>query len=310
MRVSAPGSIMITGEHAVVYGHPAIVAAIEQRIAIELSPLPERRLEIVSEIAEPASVEIDRMEVGGPYRFVLAAAARFAGRLPCGARLEIRSEIDPTLGLGSSAAVTVAALGAFARLSGAPTGDLHADALAVVRRIQGRGSGADLAASLGGGMTAYRLGSGMLSGTPPGDARARIEPLPMPPALGLRYAGYKTPTAEVLARIARAMEGREAEFAALYDRMGECAAAAIAAARAQDWTGFGAALDRYQGQMAELGVSDETLDRIIADARAMPGLLAAKISGSGLGDCVLALGARPEGFTPVAVAEEGLVIDD
>ncbi|MBL3561944.1 hypothetical protein, partial [Rhodovulum sulfidophilum] len=84
----------------------------------------------------------------------------------------------------------------------------------------------------------------------------------------------------------------------------------IAAARAQDWTGFGAALARYQGQMAELGVSDETLDRIIADARAMPGLLAAKISGSGLGDCVLALGARPEGFTPVAVAEEGLVIDD
>ncbi|WP_414897138.1 mevalonate kinase [Rhodovulum sp. YEN HP10] len=310
MKVSAPGSIMITGEHAVVYGHPAIVAAIEQRIEIEVSPLPQRWLEIVSEIAEPATVDLDRIAVEGPYRFVLAAAARFAGRLSSGARLEIRSEIDPTLGLGSSAAVTVAALGAFARLSGAPTEGLHTDALAIVRQIQGRGSGADLAASLRGGMNAYRLGADMLTGAPPETARAWIDRLPLPPALGLRYAGYKTPTAEVLARIAGAMAGREAEFAALYDRMGACAAAAIAAAQAQDWTAFGAALTRYQGQMIKLGVSDGTLSRIIADAETTPGLLAAKISGSGLGDCVLALGARPEGFTPVAVAEEGLVIDD
>ncbi|MBL3571560.1 hypothetical protein BV509_17220 [Rhodovulum sulfidophilum] len=310
MKVSAPGSIMITGEHAVVYGHAAIVAAVEQRITIEVTPLAERQLQILSDIAPPATVPLDPIVVEGPYRFVLAAAARFAGRLPGGARLEIASEIDPTLGLGSSAAVTVAALGAFARLSGAPTEGLHTDALAVVRRIQGRGSGADLAASLKGGMNAYRLGAGMLTGAPPEAARAQIDRLPMPPALSLRHAGYKTPTAEVLARVAAAMEGREAEFAALYDRMGDCAAATIAAATRRDWTGFGAALTVYQGLMAELGVCDDTMGRIVAEAKVTPGLMGAKITGSGLGDCVLALGARPEGFTPVALAEEGLRIDD
>jgi len=310
MKVSAPGSIMITGEHAVVYGHVAIVAAIEQRIAIEVTPLETRDLEIVSEIAPTTTVPLDGLAVEGPYRFVLAAAARFAAQMPHGVRLDIRSEIDPTLGLGSSAAVTVAALGAFARLCHAPTDGLHTAALAIVRHIQGRGSGADLAASLRGGMNAYRLTPEMLTGAPPAEARASIERLPSPPGLSLSYAGYKTPTAEVLAQIARAMEGREDDFAALYARMGETAQTAVDAALQGDWPGFGAALSLYQDHMAELGVCDETLARIIAGAKTTPGLLTAKISGSGLGDCVMAVGARPAGFTAVSVAEEGLTIDD
>lgn len=310
MRVSAPGSMMITGEHAVVYGHAAIVAAIEQRITIEVAPLSRRDLEIRSDIAPPATVPLDGIVVQGPYRFVLAAAEVFAAELPHGVRLDIRSEIDPTLGLGSSAAVTVAALGVFARLCDALEGDLHSAALAIIRRIQGRGSGADLAASLMGGMNAYRLAPEMVTAAPPADTRAIIERLPTPPRLSLRHAGYKTPTAEVLAQVARAMEGREDAFAALYACMGETAQSAIDAARRADWPDFGVALSRYQAHMAELGVSDETLDRIIAEATSTPGLLAAKISGSGLGDCVLAVGAGPEGFSPVTVAEKGLTIDD
>lgn len=35
VRVSAPGKIILTGEHAVVYGYPAILAAIDRRLVIE-----------------------------------------------------------------------------------------------------------------------------------------------------------------------------------------------------------------------------------------------------------------------------------
>lgn len=298
---SAPGSVMITGEHAVVYGHRAMVCAIEQRAKVVVRPLTRPKVRITSQIAPDQTIALDDITPQGAYRFVLGAVALYRDRLPGGVRFDITSDIDPTLGLGSSAAVTVACLGALSAMTGADE-NLHGQATGIVRQIQGRGSGADLAASLYGGMLSYRAPDAVNS--------ADIAPLPTPPELGLCYAGYKTPTSEVLAKIAEAMRGNETRYQALYQRMGTCAEQAIAAAQAKDWPGFGAALNTYQTLMAELGVSDATLDAIITGAQNTPGLLAAKISGSGLGDCVLSVGALPNGFTTAPVAEKGLVIHD
>lgn len=299
IHATAPGSIMITGEHAVVYGHKAIVAAIEQRISVTLTPRSDRLIRITSEIAEPLETSLDHLDSGGAYRFILAAIARYASEFPTGFVLNITSQINPTLGLGSSAAVTVATLGALFRYLGKPTLDVHARAHAIILDIQGRGSGADLAASYQGGMLAYQA--------PP---KAMIQPLPHPPQLSLCYCGYKTPTAEVLERIATRMEGQEVNFDALYHDMGGEADNAIHAAETQDWARFATSLNGYQSLMEDLGVSDQTLDQIIAKARADKTVLAAKISGSGLGDCVVALGKVPQDFTPVTLAKVGLTIDD
>ncbi|WP_194287116.1 mevalonate kinase family protein [Tritonibacter aquimaris] len=294
IKASAPGSIMITGEHAVVYGHKAIVAAIEQRVFVTLTPRDDQRVVIRSEIADPLEIALADIAIEGPYRFVLAAVLQHRAQLPSGFALDIRSEINPTLGLGSSAAVTIACLGAIARYAGAALEDLHARAHKIILDIQGRGSGADLAASLTGGMISY-------------DNTGEISPLPLPPQLGLKYCGYKTPTAVVLQRVAEDSKGREDEIATLYQDMGESAQHAIDAALTQDWQRFGAELTRYQGFMETLGVSDDVLDQIIADARTTA--QATKISGSGLGDCVLSLGTLPQGFTAARVAEQGLIID-
>ncbi|WP_022706304.1 mevalonate kinase family protein [Paracoccus zeaxanthinifaciens] len=301
IRASAPGSVMITGEHAVVYGHRAIVAGIEQRAHVTIVPRADRMFRITSQIGAPQQGSLDDLPAGGTYRFVLAAIARHAPDLPCGFDMDITSGIDPRLGLGSSAAVTVACLGALSRLAGRGTEGLHDDALRIVRAIQGRGSGADLAASLHGGFVAYRA---------PDGGAAQIEALPVPPGpFGLRYAGYKTPTAEVLRLVADRMAGNEAAFDALYSRMGASADAAIRAAQGLDWAAFHDALNEYQRLMEQLGVSDDTLDAIIREARDA-GAAVAKISGSGLGDCVLALGDQPKGFVPASIAEKGLVFDD
>lgn len=298
IRATAPGSLMITGEHAVVYGHPAIVAAVEQRVTLELRPRADRRLRISSEIAAPLETSIDALSIEGPYRFVLAAFVSFYGDLKAGCDINILSDINPKLGLGSSAAVTIAALGAVAQYVNRRHEELHSRAHKIILDIQGRGSGADLAASLTGGMIAYRA--------PP---NSEIRPLPAPPSLNLKYSGYKTPTKDVLALVADRMKGNELEFKALYQEMGSSAAAAIAAADAMDWVKFAENLNSYQLLMSRLGVSDDVLDQIIAAARETPELLAAKISGSGLGDCVLALGATPKGFSLATLATEGLIID-
>lgn len=301
ITVSAPGSIMITGEHAVVYGHRAIVAAIAQRITVTLRRRDDGRVTIRSEIAPPFDAPVDGLATDGPYRFVLAAFAAYAHLLPLGCDLEIRSDIDPTLGLGSSAAVTVATLGALAHIT--ETVDLirlHQEAVTIVRSLQGRGSGADLAASLYGGLVAYKAPEAVTD-------TAGIAALALPEtSVSLRYCGYKTPTAEVLHMIAERQQGNEATFADLYARMGQVAEEAIAAAGASD-SGFYDALKSYQSLMEELGVSDETLDQIIADAYGAPETRVAKISGSGLGDCVVAFGPTPPGFTPVTISEKGLI---
>lgn len=299
IRASAPGSIMITGEHAVVYGHRSIVAAVEQRITVALTPRPDRFVTIRSSIAPSFETSLDDLAEGGDYKFVLAAIGLHQREFETGFDLSISSEIDPTLGLGSSSAVTVACLGAILQLLGKSSDDLHAQALSIVRSIQGRGSGADLAAACYGGMIAYR-------------ALPSVEhaPLPSPPQLSLKYAGYKTPTSEVLQMIAARMEGDEAAFDSLYAEMGAEADQAIAAAQNKDWPAFASSLMRYQTLMARLGVSDDVLDQIIADAIEDEGVMAAKISGSGLGDCVAALGACPDGFTLAPIAQLGLIIHD
>lgn len=307
VTVSAPGSIMITGEHAVVYGAPAIVCAIEQRITVQMSPREDRVVEIDSEIAPKVDQSLDALESTGPMRFVISAVQRYTDRLASGLNIKITSEIDPTLGLGSSAAVTAACLVALDKLAGTNSHfeHLHLQALSIVRALQGRGSGADLAASLFGGVISYQLPETLLSGVPNSGETAKITQLPKLPPLGLRYAGYKTPTGEVLAKIADEMVGHEAEYDALYRKMGECSARTIAAVRDRDWECVAQELNVYQGFMSELGVSDNTLDEIIAEAK---GAMAVKISGSGLGDCVLSMGDLPDGFAPAEQAEHGAIL--
>lgn len=303
IKASAPGSVMITGEHAVVYGHRAIVAAIEQHVTVTLSPRTDRRVSIQSEIADPLETTIEALPEGGAYRFVLAAIARYARDMPSGCDLKIKSAINPTLGLGSSAAVTIACLGTLARFAGQSTAGLHGRALSIIRALQGRGSGADLAASLHGGMVAYRTALDTTS--------ADIQVLPLPPdPLSLRYAGYKTPTGDVLALIAARMAEDGPRYAALYEAMGATSEEAIASAEQEAWPAFYDGLTAYQTHMAALGVSDDTLDHIIAGARQVSATKAAKISGSGLGDCVLAFGPSPPDFTPAQIAQKGLTFDD
>ncbi|MBO9476297.1 hypothetical protein J7382_02010 [Shimia sp. R11_0] len=299
ISASAPGSIMISGEHAVVYGHRAIVAAIEQRLTVTLTERADRQIRITSEIAAPFETSLDDLQPSNPYRFVMACIEAHHEQIAEGFDLNISSEIDPTLGLGSSAAVTIAVLGALTTFTGADKKELHDTAVSIIRGIQGRGSGADLAASLTGGMISYCA--------PPD---VQITRLPRPPQLALCYAGYKTPTAEVLQRISERMQGNEAAFAKLYEEMGQETETAILAAKGEDWEDFGTSLTRYQALLEDLGVCDDILEGIITRANMNPQTLAAKISGSGLGDCVVALGTVPKGFTKVELAMEGLIIHE
>lgn len=298
IRTSAPGSLMLFGEHAVLHGRLALVAAIHRRIRVELAPRPGTRIRISSSLGT-LETDLRHIETHPDFRFVLAVLRRKADRLPSGFDLRIESDFPPTIGFGSSAAVTAAFTAALAQWT---CGTVDADALfdsclETIREVQGMGSGADLAASVHGGLVLYRA------------EPREIERLAAAHPLTAVYAGYKRPTPEVVALV----EARRREFPQifnhLFDAAEQCAMDAADAAVMKDWKTFGALMNTAQGVMDAMGVNDARLTAIVQALRADPGIHGAKISGSGLGDCAVGLGrvaaAFPMDAIPLDVEPEG-----
>ncbi|MDP6191178.1 MAG: GHMP kinase, partial [Gammaproteobacteria bacterium] len=101
---------------------------------------------------------------------------------------------------------------------------------------------------------------------------------------------------EVLARVAQWAQAEPQRYQQIYQAMGEQVVAAQAAITQADWLGLAVAINAYQQLMVALGVCDEgtqkAIDAAWQQAQAVTGqqAVAAKISGSGLGDCILGLG--------------------
>ena len=278
--VSAPGSLMLMGEHAVLHGRRALCAAIAQRIHVGLQPRLDRRVRIRSALGE-LEATLDTLKVQPPFTFVLATLLRQRRRLTHGLEITIKAEFSHQLGFGSSAAVTVAllrALDAMFTLGLRPPAACLAEARAIIRGVQGVGSGADAAASLYGGLVLYRA------------RPQQVRVLPAAPPLTAVYSGHKTPTAEVIAVVERHRRLQPPLFAALFDLMDDCVARAVPCIRKKDWAGLGALMNFHHGLQAALGVNTPELELICQRLRDSAGIQGAKISGSGLGDCVVGLG--------------------
>jgi len=277
---------MLMGEHAVLYGRRALVAAVNRRIRVRLEPRADGQVRIASALGE-IEMPLGRFKTQAPFRFVMAALRRYEDRLPGGFDLRIESDFPHDVGLGSSAAVTVttcAVLERWTRSRPARLWNLFLAGREIIREVQGLGSGADVAASVFGGILNYRA-------MPP-----RIQRLKRAIPLVVLYSGGKTPTVEVVRRVQRAMKAQPEMFNAVFDLMDKACAAGFQAIRASALKKVGEIFNIQQGLMESLGASNARMAELVYALRAERGILGAKISGSGLGDCVIGLGrsARAE----------------
>lgn len=278
VRASAPGSLMLFGEHAVLRGQPAVVCAIHRRLTVTARPRTDRRA-VIHSILGDLRFAANRIPDDSRHRFVLKAL-RDSGVPPGGLDLRIESEFSSKIGFGSSAAVTVAVLAAMDALKGRSPkpGDLFRRARAVVRSVQGVGSGADVAASAWGGALLFR--------------QAATRPSRLPGAFPLiaAYSGHKTPTPDVIRQV-NALAARHPRLSAgIFRLMGRCTLDAAAALRRGDLARVGDLMNIHQGLHDALGVNTQGLACLAFALRADPGILGSKISGSGMGDCVIGLG--------------------
>lgn len=302
IKVTAPGSIMLMGEHAVLFGHRAIACAVDKRIQVSLIPRADRVVVIRSALAD-YQADLDNLTTDTRLSFVLFAIGQVSAFLPGGFELDIDSEFSHTVGLGSSAAVTAAVVKALSvyQKEKLPRRQLFDRALAVIHGVQGRGSGTDLAASVYGGLIGYTV------------KPQQISALNGLPPISLFYAGYKTKTPDVLARVKEHTQAFPDLYASLYQLMNDTTVKAEDAIQQQNWVALGLLMNIYQGLMDALGVNDAALSDIVYSLRRSDAILGAKISGSGLGDCVIALGndeslSLPYESIAVAVSGEGVEV--
>lgn len=288
---------MLMGEHAVLRGQPAIVCAISKRMKVKLTPRPDRTILLHSALGEHETT-VDELAPNESFRFVLGAIRACREGLEQGFELDIRSEMSHQMGLGSSAAVTVAVLAALAGAQGKTPGPacLLECGTKIIRKVQGGvGSGADVAASTHGGCLRFFA-----------ESQETVKLATAPP-LTVLYSGSKTPTPEVIALV----EGHRKLHPKVYDRLdqliGQAVQEAFAAAARGDWETMGRLMNINQGLMDALGVNNAKLAELVYALREDPNIQGSKISGSGLGDCVVGLGKamrRDWGVPSLAVKVE------
>jgi mevalonate kinase len=282
---SAPGNSMVMGEHAVLQGELAIGCAVATRMHCKLTPRQDTQVHISSALGE-YTTDLNAYQPSDVFRFICRAIESF--ELKQGFDMTIHSAFSDQVGLGSSAAATLTSLACLTAWQG---GDLSPNALLtralfLVKQVQGRASGTDLAASTYGGLIAFN------------PETFKVDFLPHPPGFQLYYVGYKIPTPQVIAHVAAKAQQVPELYTALYRLIGQTTAQAIQAAQREEWTLFGELMNLHQGLQDALSTNNRDLSQLVYALRAHPQLIGVKISGSGLGDSVLAMKATIQDVFP------------
>lgn len=307
-----PGKVMLFGEYAALYGHPALVCAVARGVEVTIRPAPHL-------IIDGGAHGRAERTADGWRGDSLPFARRLVDALPAIPALECRLDSAPLtvdgvkLGLGSSAASTVAL--ARACLPEASDAEIYARAQAAHRAVQGTGSGTDIAASTFGGALAYRWieGPAPADAIVAGDGAGLIERLPATrTVLHLAWAGQPASTPALVGRVTAWAARDPAGHRALMDRLGAAAQAGIRAWRADG--ALRAAARETVAALTALGAASGAAI-VTATHRALAAAVASlpvvvKPTGAGGGDLAWIAGDDPEAERAAAVrlAQAGFAI--
>jgi mevalonate kinase len=281
------GKVILLGEHAVVYGVPAIAVGIERGAHATATVLPKGPSRLVIEGFPIEILEDDaKRDLSRAFRAILAPT-RVAHDVTTSWDVAVRADLPPGGGLGCSAALGVAI--ARALDPEADDGVVRERAMQWEMVFHGNPSGIDTAVALSGGSIVFEGG--------------KITPLVLPPlgfTLCIGHSGMASSTKSMVEAVAR-MRARRPEivdktFAGIRSLVDN----ARLALEAGDVQGLGKLMDLNQMLLAGLFVSTQEIERMCSLAREA-GAYGAKLTGAGGGGCVVAL--VPDDRASPAVAE-------
>jgi mevalonate kinase len=261
--------VILVGEHAVVYGQPALAAGLSVGITAR-ARAGSGRLRVPAWDLEAAAGD------DSPVARALAAILR---RLDApGLDFDADAEVPSRAGLGSSAALAVAVARAAAAACGRAPGDGAVDAAVEDAEaiFHGNASGIDAAAAKTGGAGRFTRAAGWR----PVRVRQAI-------TLCVGLSGHPRDTAAQVAAVARLRE-RLSVADDILAALGKLTDEAAGALGKGDVDGLGRTFDAAHGLLCALRVSGPELDTMVHAARAA-GAIGAKLTGAGGGGAVIAL---------------------
>ena len=285
---SAPGKLILFGEHFVVKGYRAIATSISLRARVRVEDTSGSWVELHSPTLSVRSripLDLSRSAGGELDVYVeMLRALRKEGFSIVPHRVVVESEMPVAAGLGSSAATSVAYTLAYTTLLGSP---LYGENLLRVsfegeRVAHGRPSGIDTTIATLGGTILYRRGE------KPAPVSARI---PEGYVFLVADTGLKRSTRDVVdyvLRVAEMMGEAGEQVYAVADKVVE---KAVKALESGDMELLGNLMYFNHGLLVAVGASNLALDTIVDIAR-MRGALGAKLTGAGWGGCAVILARR------------------
>uniref|UniRef100_A0A7J2TKP2 Mevalonate kinase n=1 Tax=Archaeoglobus fulgidus TaxID=2234 RepID=A0A7J2TKP2_ARCFL len=283
MIASAPGKIILFGEHAVVYSRHALVSAVNLRCRVEAKKSEDFR------IISPLGITGLDFEV---HPYVSYSIKRFCEILEIkGAEIRIESDIPIASGLGSSSAVTVATIKALSEEFNAGLSDEEIFEIArkVEIDVQGRGSGIDPFVSTFGGSWIF-----------PKKKRVGI-------SLDLFVIKlWERSTKKMIEKVADLRQRHSEIVERIFDAIDSITLKALEC----NLDELEELIKVNQSLLRALGVSSPEIDEIVANLEKEG--FKVKITGAGGGGCLYGIfrGKMPKGSFLVKTNEEGVRVED
>ncbi len=277
---SAPGKIILFGEHFVVYGGKAILCAINKRITVTAKAIPENKISIKSSIGnlvlapKRPLTDVD-IQLRPFYYLADKMIQKYDEK--SGMEITIDSEIPVGVGLGSSSACCVAGAAA---ISGVFTEKSKEEILQMAieaeKTMFPNTSGADCTVCTFGGIMQY-------------DKQTGHSKIDSEPRFHLVIANSKIEhsTKEVVSTVNQFKEKNEERFSKICNEENNLIDDVLVCLKKNDLKGIGIDIIKNQEYLELIGVSNEKLRSMIELANKSS--FGAKITGAGVGGCIFAL---------------------
>ena len=279
MTASAPGKVIITGEHFVVHGSYAVAAAINRRARVTVSQFDGIDSEIISDGYRSKVSYDDNMLVAAKSVVRRAFQEYGTPNKNNKLRIEISSEIPAGSGLGSSAAISVATAAAVASFLGQERDPSKISEIAMFgeKSVHGNPSGIDIETSLRGGMLLFNKKNGS-------------KPIPLDRVIQLLvvFSGKPRSTSKLISEVSE----KKKLFPGYFERLVQAASFVsldvAEAASKGDLPHLGALMNLAQASLSWIGVSTAELENMI-EAVLVGDVFGAKLTGAGGGGSIIAL---------------------
>ena len=277
-KASAPGKVILFGEHFVVYGVKAILCSINKRVTVTAEKTTDKKIFINSEIGN-LILEPNKSisEINSPLKPFYYLANKVIKNQDTGIQIKIDSEIPLGVGLGSSSACCVAGAAAIFKLFGDISKEEILElAIEAERTIFENTSGADCTVCVYGGIMEYDKKQGF----------KKIEDKPNF-QLVIANSNIEHSTESMVSEVKAFTIKNKEEFSKLLDQELELVEDVLKLLKENNTIKLGEKINQNQKYLETIGISNNQLRKMIEIGQKTS--FGAKITGSGGGGCIFAI---------------------